>query len=137
MVEGVVYVVPDVINIWPDKAGSSAIVKALKVGWAAAPLAGPAKTVLAVWVFRVSVRVPLPVTGEPVIVKMGAVDPSASPTLDTVPGVGPEEAEVTRPLAFTVTVALVKVPGLLLAVANVSTALPGPVAVPSPVKAVI
>jgi hypothetical protein len=61
-------VVPDVMKLCPESTGSSAITNALKVGWAAAPLLGPAKIILAVCVFKVSVKVPEVVTGEPVIV---------------------------------------------------------------------
>jgi len=45
--------------------GMSAVVKALKVGVAAAPLLGPAKTEFTACVVNVPVNVPLLVTGEP------------------------------------------------------------------------
>ena len=63
----------------------SAVTNPRNVGCAAAPVFGPAKNVLAFCVFRVSVRVPLVVTGLPVIEKIGVLLPSARPTLVTVP----------------------------------------------------
>ena len=54
-----------------------------KVGAALAPDAGPTKCVFFACVASARVRVPEPVTGEPVTVKM---DGAASPTDATVPG---------------------------------------------------
>jgi hypothetical protein len=77
--------------------GTSAETSERNVGCAAAPVVGPAKTVLAVSVLSVSVSVPLPVTGEPEMVKMGAVDPSANATLVTVPLPPPAAAHAPSP----------------------------------------
>lgn len=54
-----------------------------------------------------------------------------------VTGAVPAEAAVTSHFAFTVIVALENVPTLLLTVARVRAELPGPAAVPSPVRAVM
>ena len=70
-----------VVSLVMPKAGMSAVVKARKVGAAAAPLDGPAKTVFTAWVVNAPVSVPLLVTGEPETVMM---DGSASAT----PGAG-------------------------------------------------
>ena len=63
----------------------SAVVKALKVGAAAAPLDGPAKIVFTAWVVNVPVSVPLVVTGELVT---AMIDGNDKPTEVTVPVVG-------------------------------------------------
>ena len=60
----------------------SAVVKALKVGAAAAPLDGPAKMLLTAWVVNVPVNVPLVVTGELVTAMIEGND---KPTEVTVP----------------------------------------------------
>ena len=65
--------------------GISAATIVLNVGLAATPVVGPAKNVLAVWVARVSARVPLDVTGEPPMLNILGAD---SATLVTVPDVG-------------------------------------------------
>lgn len=73
----------------------SAVVNALKVGAAAAPLLGPAKMAFTVWVVNVPVNVPLLVTGEFVT---AIIDGSASPTDVTVPcGLAAVVILVTRP----------------------------------------
>src|SRR5437660_739687 len=63
------------------KLGRSAATNARKVGTAAAPDDGPAKTVFAVCVVNVPVKVPEPVTGDPLTLKTETG--SASPTLVT------------------------------------------------------
>ena len=60
----------------------SAVANALKVGAAAAPLLGPAKSVFTDCVVSVPVKVPLVVTGEP---DTDIIDGSAKPTEVTVP----------------------------------------------------
>jgi hypothetical protein len=70
---------------FPVENGRSAATNALKVGWAAAPVVGPAKTRFAVSVLSVNVRVPLVVTGELVMLYIGVDDPSANPIDVTVP----------------------------------------------------
>ncbi len=52
-------------------------------------------------------------------------------------GVAPEEAAVMRPFPFTVMLAFVKEPTLAFTVASVAAAEPGPLAVTSPVSAVM
>src|SRR5262245_16530378 len=57
---------------WPDvilpasRLGMSSATRVRKVGAAAPPEDGPAKTTLALWVARLTARVPLVVIGEPV-----------------------------------------------------------------------
>ena len=58
----------------PVPAGRSFVTKALKAGAAAAPVVGPAQTVLAVWVASVTVKVPLVVMGEPLTEKIPGID---------------------------------------------------------------
>ena len=78
-----------------DSAGISAVVKARKVGVAAAPDEGPAKIEFTACVVSVPVRVPLLVTGEPETVMM---DGNARPTEVTVPcGLAAVVMLVTRP----------------------------------------
>jgi hypothetical protein len=62
--------------------GMSAATRFLKVGVAAPPLVGPAKTVFAVDVFNDTANVPLPVTGDPLTAKIPG---TVSPTDVTVP----------------------------------------------------
>jgi hypothetical protein len=66
--------------------GISAETRALKVGAAAEPEAGPAQTELALWLFKEPVSVPLEVTGEPETVK--TLTGSARATLVTEPADG-------------------------------------------------
>lgn len=72
-----VAVVVSLLIVAPPKAGMSAVVRARKVGAAAAPLDGPAKTVFTAWVVNAPVSVPLLVTGEPETVM---IDGSAKAT---------------------------------------------------------
>ena len=73
----------------------SAVVNALKVGAAAAPLDGPAKIAFAAWVVSVPVNVPLLVTGELVTV---IIEGNDNPTDVTVPwGLAAVVMLVTRP----------------------------------------
>jgi hypothetical protein len=87
----------------PTPPGRSVATKARNVGVAAPPLAGPAKTVLAVSVVRATARVPEVVIGEPATVKkLGTV----IPTLVTVPPpIDVFVAKVTRPSASSTTFA--------------------------------
>ena len=66
--------------------GTSAGAKARKVGVAACPDAGPARTVLAFWVRSCGVSVPLDETGEPETVELKMMPSPVMPTLVTVPG---------------------------------------------------
>jgi hypothetical protein len=66
-------------------AGRSAGTKARKLGVAAAPEPGPAKTVLGVWVRSCGVSVPLEVTGEPGTVVLKMIPSPVIPTLVTDP----------------------------------------------------
>ena len=70
--------------------GISAATMARNAGAAATPVVGPAKTVFAVCVARVSARVPLLVTGDPPTEKIAGAD---SATLVTVPAAGVEGAQ--------------------------------------------
>src|SRR5487761_168426 len=73
----------------------SAAVTVLKVGAAAAPLAGPMKNVFALWLASAPVSVPLLVTGDPLTVK---IEGSDSATLDTVPEPEPQDCHsITLP----------------------------------------
>lgn len=75
--------------------GMSAVVNALKVGVAAAPLAGPAKIAFTACVVSVPVSVPLLVTGELVT---AMIDGNDKPTEVTVPcGLAAVVMLVTRP----------------------------------------
>lgn len=78
-----VYVVPTCALI--VMLGRSLPAKALKVGAAAAPLVGPANTCAALCVASVTAKVPLPVIGEPVVVRKAGV---VSATEDTPPALG-------------------------------------------------
>ena len=69
-----VAVVVSLLIVAPPKAGMSAVVKARKVGAAAAPLDGPAKTVFTAWVVNAPVSVPLLVTGDPETAMMDGND---------------------------------------------------------------
>jgi hypothetical protein len=71
-----------------------------KLGCAAEPVVGPANTIFAACVARVSVSVPVVVTGDPVIVKIGVVEPSANATLVTLPDPPPTALTVTLPNPF-------------------------------------
>src|SRR5437016_2366913 len=64
------------------RAGKSAATSARKVGTLAAPVVGPAHTVLAVSVAFVNVNVPVVVTGEPLTINSTG---EASATLVTLP----------------------------------------------------
>ena len=66
-------------------AGRSAGAIARKVGVAAGPEPGPAKTVLAAWVSSCGASDPLEVMGEPVTVGLKIMPSPAIPTLVTVP----------------------------------------------------
>jgi hypothetical protein len=66
----------------PERSGISAATKARNVGVAAPQLPGPAKTVFAVWVARVTAKVPEVVTGEPATLRK---DGTVKATLVTVP----------------------------------------------------
>jgi hypothetical protein len=68
-----------------DGLGRSAPTKDLNVGCAAAPVVGPAKTLFAVCVARVSVNVPEEVTGLPDMLNIGDVLASEKETDVTVP----------------------------------------------------
>src|SRR5262245_58529895 len=83
---------PTLVTV-PVPAGRSAATSDLKVGVAAPPLVGPAKTVFALSVVKVTAKVPLVVTGEPATLKMLGM---VSPTLLTVPP--PEAVTVQMPL---------------------------------------
>jgi hypothetical protein len=79
------------------EAGRSAAVKARKVGVAAGPEPGPAKTVLGVWVTSCGVNVPLEVMGEPETVGLKIMPSPVIPTLVTDPGlVTPLETNIVR-----------------------------------------
>ncbi len=78
-------------------AGKSAGAKARKVGVAASPEAGPAKTVWVVWVRSCGVSVPLDVIGEPETVGLNMMPSPAIPTLATPPElVAPFETNMVR-----------------------------------------
>jgi hypothetical protein len=78
-------------------AGKSAGARARKVGAAAGPEPGPAKTVLAVCVRSCGASVPLDVTGEPETVGLKMMPSPAIPTLVTVPElVAPFETNMVR-----------------------------------------
>jgi hypothetical protein len=65
--------------------GRSDATSARKVGVAAGPEPGPAKTVLAVWVRNCGANVPLDVIGEPVTARRKMMPSPVIPTLVTVP----------------------------------------------------
>jgi hypothetical protein len=67
-------------------AGRSAGARARKVGVAAGPEPGPAKTVFGVWVRSCGASVPLEVIGEPETVGLKMMPSPVIPTLVTVPG---------------------------------------------------
>lgn len=90
-------------------SGKSALTNNLNVGVDAAPEAGPENIVLAVWVFKVPVKVPLVVTGEPLTIKMLGKD---KPTLETVPAPAPQGAPASATLNLVVP-NLVQLPGVI------------------------
>jgi hypothetical protein len=82
-----------------SRFGTSAATKLRKVGAAALPVVGPAKTKFALWLASAAVRVPEEVTGEPETVKMAGMD---SATLVTVPDPPPPDPiTVTVPVQLT------------------------------------
>ena len=83
-----------VVILLAARAGISVAARARKVGVPAAP-AGAARTVPAVWLARVAVRVPVVVTGELVTVKMPG---RSRPTLVTAPAVLSTQERVPLPL---------------------------------------
>jgi hypothetical protein len=84
-------------------SGISASTIARNVGVAALPVAGPEKILLAVWVSRAMFKVPVPVIGPPLAVKMEVS------VVDKLTDVTEPEPEPVQPVQVPVTVISVNV----------------------------
>jgi hypothetical protein len=99
--------------------GRSDAVKLRKVGVAAAPELGPARTVLAVCVASCGASVPLEVIGEPETLVLKIIPSPLIPTLVTVPGlVAPVETNMVR-MSLTAEIAVAVVTTVAMGMAAV------------------